>query len=256
MKFCYSFFAIFLLFLNVSHAGSSNYKFLYKRKHLEHYSNHSDAVVIASPGRSGSTLLTDVIYQSEAIQTVIKTHLLPPKHTFKGKILFIFSNPDLSAESALHMTISDPLFGILHFRHVETSDPTWLARLGNTTRQTLQDNLLAYDALGTYDQLNQWLYVQTKPALESQAQILAIKYENLWDSKTQKAIKSFLNLKTLVMPLKKMRGYDKNSISPIELLFREKYNLGSNENPKYAAYTEARVLWETAPPFQFLKIID
>jgi hypothetical protein len=256
MNFIYSLFTMLLLLLNVFHASSPDFKFLANRKQLEHYTNHSDVVVIASPGRSGSTLLTDVIYQSGDIKTILKTHLLPPDKKFKGKIIFIFSNPDLAAESALHMTISDPMSGFLHFHHLETSDKTWLQKIGKTTEQTLQENLLSYDALGTYDQLNQWLYVRSKPSLEKKAQILAVKYENLWDEKTQRAIKSFLNLKTFALPPRKMRGCDKNSMDQKELLFREKYNLGSDENPKYNAYARARILWETAPPFQFLEMVD
>ena len=162
------------------------------------------------------------------------------------------SNPDKSAESALHRSLIDPKFGADHFRNLETADPSWLRPIGNSTRQTMQYNLLAYDALGTYPHLEAWLVSMTRPSSLQEAQVLAIKYEHLWEKKTQEAICTFLSLDKLLLPEQKERG-------TFDLLIKEKamrklYNLGTEEDPRYEAYSQARILWEKAPPFQFLRL--
>jgi len=227
--------------------------FIANRESLKNYCGNSDYVIIASTGRSGSTMLTGQLKKSTSSINVLKTHLLPPnKKYFSGKILFIFSNPDKSAESALYMMLHHNLFGERHFTHVETANREWLHNIGGSHGQNEQNNLLSYDALGTYEHLKVWLYTGTKPAKPSQAQILAIKYENLWEENTITAIRNFLGLPHFNLPPKRPRGH--KNLSSKELKFRELYNLGTKNHPRYAAYDDARRLWEQAPPFQYLRI--
>ena len=114
-------------------------------------------------------------------------------------------------------------------------------------------NLLAYDALGCTRQLKKWLF-SLPPGNTTNGQILAIKYEDLWDPETIQAIRRFLNLKKLQLPLRKDRGYDLESIGDLERAFRIAYNQGTPDDPKYAAYDEARALWEKAPPLQYFNL--
>jgi hypothetical protein len=229
-------------------------EFVAKRERLADYSDQPNVLLIASTGRSGSTMLTTTMEIYAPQYRILKTHLLPSDEEFKGKILFIFSNPDKSAESALHQTMKSALFGAQHFKHVETSDSDWIKKIGQTTNQTIQDNLLAYDALGCFQHLACWLHLNTKPSTPEQAQILAIKYEKLWEPKTIQAIKDFLSLDHLEFPAKTPRGYSPSQLHPKEILFRSKYNLGTADEPRYAAYNDARVLWKVAPAFQYLRI--
>lgn len=87
-----------------------------------------------------------------------------------------------------------------------------------------------------------------------QTQILALKYENLWDPETIDAIRAFLNLDSFSLPSFRERGYDESQLSQREILFKKEYNLGTNKNPKYSAYNQARILWKRAPAFQFLEV--
>lgn len=224
------------------------------RSSLEKLNNRSDIVIIASTGRSGSSMLTSrmKIYAQE--YAIYKTHLLPPADEFKGKILFIFSNPDMAAESALHLTLRFKSFGSAHFRNMETSDREWLQRIGDTTNQTIEDNLLSYDALGCYQHLEEWLHLQTTPCKVKEAQILAIKFENIWDPPTIQAIKEFLHIANFQLPPRRERGYEGDDLNEQEIEFRQKYNLGTSDQPNYAAYDKARIIWKNALPFQFLKI--
>jgi len=48
-------------------------------------SNNPNAVVIASYGRSGSSLLTQTIQRALGQHCVYKTHRLPPSFSFSGK---------------------------------------------------------------------------------------------------------------------------------------------------------------------------
>lgn len=228
--------------------------FLPERKDYEKYCGNPDFVLIASTGRSGSTMLTKHL-EKYIPGKVLKTHLLPPnKKCFKGKIIFIFSDPDQAAESALYGTFHflKPPFGERHFRHVETADRAWLARIGGPFKQNEKDNLLSYDALGIDEHLKVWLHTGTKPATLKNAQILAVKYENLWDESTVEAIRDFLGLPHFKLPEQLPRGH--KNLYKNEKLFRKIYNLGTEDNPKYAAYDAARALFEQAPPFQYLKI--
>ncbi|MBA3722481.1 MAG: hypothetical protein H0W88_08780 [Parachlamydiaceae bacterium] len=229
--------------------------FITSQEELRSYYGREDIVLIASSGRSGSTMLTDSIHGcSLSKYTVLKTHILPPSKKFKGKIIYIFSNPDKAAESALHLTIIQENFGRAHFRHLESSDKKWLKKIGKTTDQTKKYNLLAYDALGCDIQLSQWLHQDTIPCKINQAQILAIKYENIWDSATQDAIKKFLALDQFKLPPYRPRGYNDEELDPRELVFKNMYNVGTPSEPKYEAYNKSRMLWKEAPPFQYLQI--
>jgi hypothetical protein len=230
--------------------------FIVKRDNLKNYSCRLDVVLIASTGRSGSTMFTENLKKYIPPNSVLKTHLLPPDRKFKGKIIFIFSNPDQAAESALYMTLHNEQFGERHFAYVETADREWLNRIGGARNQTEQDNLLSYDALGIHEHLKIWLYTQTKPTTLNNAQILAIKYENLWDDNTIEAIRKFLNIYHFKLPPKKTRGRHKknDTFLPKEITFKKMYNLGTSTDPHYAAYAAAKVMWEEAPPFQFLQI--
>ncbi len=228
--------------------------FIANKQELKHYYGRENVVMIASPGRSGSTMLTDIARKYATNYKVLKTHLLPPNAKYKGKILFIFSNPDKAAESALHLVLNSRSHGATHFSNVESADQAWFSKIGrNCNNQTEKDNLLAYDALGCTKQLKKWLYEELQPSDLENAQILAIKFENLWEPETIQAIQNFLNITTLKLPPKRERGCDLDDLSTQELNFRMLYNVGTQEEPIYHAYDEARVLWEQAPSFQFLK---
>lgn len=229
--------------------------FIAKREEYKRFYNNSNHVIIASTGRSGSTMLTEQLKKYIPSKNVIKTHLLPPNPRYTGKILFIFSNPDQAAESALYMSLHHKLFAKNHFNYGETVDHGWVEKIGGAFYQTEEDNLLSYDALGVYEHLKAWLYTQTEPASSKNAHILAIKYENLWDQATIEAIRKFLLTPKFRLPPKRTRGRDKEELNPLEISVRKRYNLGTKSNPRYAAYDEARILWEQAPPFQYLNIL-
>lgn len=237
-------------------ASPLNALFISTIDELRPYHDNANVVIIASPGRSGSSMMTQCMRKYAATQyTILKTHLLPPDHRYKGKIIFIFSNPDKGAESALHRMMTREKFGRLHFQHVETSDLNWWKGIGeNAQNQTVDNNLLSYDALGCFEQLKGWLFDRAKPCDSEEAQILAIKYENLWEKPTIDAIKSFLNLKTFKLPPYSPRGYDQDELETNERIFRNTLNVGTPNDPLYSAYDEARVLWQQAPAFQYLKI--
>lgn len=246
---------IISLFMWIASPFHSHATFIAKRENLERYYNKESVVMIASTGRSGSTMLTEQISKFMPTQNVLKTHLLPPEARFKGKIIFIFSNPDQAAESALYMTLHYKTFAKNHFAYMETADLNWLKKIGgDATQQTAENNLLSYDAFGTYEHLKVWLHTRTEPVDPEEAQILAVKYENLWDRATVQAMRKFLNIPNFTLPPKKARGREKEKLYSKEIQFRKMYNLGTKENPRYAAYDDARALWEYAPPFQYLKI--
>lgn len=247
--------SIFWILIWMACPFNSHAVFIAKRENLKYHYENPQAIIIASTGRSGSTMLTEQIAKYVPKQNVLKTHLLPPKAKFKGKIIFIFSNPDQAAESALYMTLHHQLFAKNHFNYMETADRQWIKKIGGPLKQTEQDNLLSYDAFGTYEHLKTWLYTRTEPTDPEHAQILAIKYENLWDHKTTQAIRSFLNISDFRLPPQRTRGRDKKKLYSKEINFRKMYNLGTEANPRYAAYDDARVLWEQAPSFQYLKIL-
>jgi hypothetical protein len=222
-------------------------------KHLKPFYNRSDVIMITSPGRSGSSLLFSVLDSYAPSYDILKTHMFPPNPQFKGKILFVFCNPDKAAESALHKTLESNSWGSDHFHHVQSSNKKWLKKITTTSRQTVQYNLLAQDALGSTKQLIAWLK-ETIPSTPDQAQILAIKYENLWDIETINAIQEFLRLDHFEIPPHKERGYTLQELHPKERLFRQIYNIGTPESPIYSAYNDARSLWESAPPLQYLNL--
>lgn len=230
--------------------------FIATRDQFTEYARDKNIILIASPGRSGSTMLTDAITKCKGKSKVLKTHLLPPDTSFQGKILFIFSNPDQAAESALYRVLHSRSNGKTHFSHVESADGLWFKALGeNGHNQTETNNLLTYDALGCAIQLEEWLHNRARICDLQDAQILAIKYEHLWDPETVQAIKAFLKLKTFELPQKKSRGYTTDDLTANELAFRKKHNLGTNEEPLYRAYDKARELWLGAPSYQFLMLL-
>lgn len=244
---------VFFLLLMIVPFDSNAFIVVRTKEGIKKYCGHPEYVMIASTGRSGSTMLTRQLEKFISERKVLKTHILPPDHScFKGKILFIFSNPDKSAESALFQTLHQAHFGDQHFVHVQTADREWLKRIGGPYKQTEEDNLLSYDALGIHRHLKVWLQTRVVPTTLQDAQILAIKFENLWDPKTIRAIRKFLHLPKFDLPAQEERGHE--NLFEHEAHFHEMYNLGSKDNPRYAAYDEARMLWEQAPPFQFLKI--
>lgn len=232
-----------------------SFVFIQTSEQLDAYSNRQDLVLITSTGRSGSTVLTQSIEKcSLGNFIVVKSHTLPPKPDFKGKILFIFSNPDLAAESILHQIMEDKNFGKSHFLNMETSDLEWKNSLKNIENQTVESNLLCYDALGIEKHLREWLFLRTEPSNRKNAQILAIKYEYLWNLKTQEMIMDFLSLDEFELPEKHQRGLWSYSEKEREL--RNSYNMGSEFKPRYIVYDNARDIWKKAPPFQFLKITE
>lgn len=242
----------FFLFFSFSLSAYET-QFVNNERMLLPFYDNPNVVMVASSGRSGSTMLTNCLTQFSAKCQILKTHILPPKNRFRGKIIFIFSNPDEAAESALHLTIRNKGWGREHFYHMASSDLKWLQKLVETTNQTVEDNLLSYDALGCYQHLVEWLY-NTEPSESSKAQILAIKYENLWDLETVQAIKSFLKLDKFELPAKRERGYSSQELNPKELQFREIYNLGTEEVPIYRAYDHAREIWKNALPITYLEL--
>lgn len=230
-------------------------EFIATRQQLKRYYDDKKVVMIASPGRSGSTLLTDVVKRYATDYAVLKTHILPPSAKFKGKILFIFSNPDKAAESVLHRLVLSKTGGKTHFFHVESADQKWFERIGENARnQSNENNLLAYDALGCEVQLEQWLYKKVSPSTIKEAQVLAVKYEHLWDQETVDAIKEFLELKVFKLPPKEERGCGAADLTSMEIRFKKIYNEGMESQPRYAAYDRARDLWRNAPSLQFFKL--
>lgn len=242
---------IVCLFLWLTIPTQSDAIFIPDRQMLQRYCGRSDVVMLASSGRSGSTMLTTQLQKYMNRNKVLKTHLLPPE-SFKGKILFVYSNPDQAAESALFMTLHRATFGERHFNHMETADRQWLKDIGGADKQNEEHNLLSIDALGIYEQLKVWLFSGTQPARAEKANVLAIKYENLWDHETIEAIRSFLKLPHFTLPDQLPRGH--KDLFSKEKKFRKIYNLGTKEAPRYAAYDDARCLWEQSPPFQYLRI--
>jgi hypothetical protein len=245
-------YVLFLLISGSLMADSS--EFVSHDDEFMKYLDREDVLLIASPGRSGSTLLTSAAKKHAIGYKVVKTHRLAPKK-FKGKILFIFSNPDQAAESALFLTLHFKNWGNPHFSHVFSSDQKWLKKIGGDARkQTLENNYLSYDALGVGKHLKKWLIDAVAPSSLYKANVLAIKYENLWDVETRSAIMQFLSLEHWDLPEKKQRGYLESQLTEEEKSYRKLYNSGSSDNPRYEAYDTARQLWILAPPFQFLKL--
>lgn len=219
------------------------------------YKHRTDALLLASCGRSGSTMLTELLDHYAYNYVVLKTHMLPPEESYKGKAIFIYSNPNQCAESLLHLTLTDSNWRI-HFKHMESSDLRWYRRINDLTRQSSTNNLLLYDAFGIKKQLLQWLRQMTTPDHRppSNAQILAIKYEHLWDQSTIDAIKKFLNIDQFELPPKRERGYHLNEQDPRESKFKNLYNQGTQDFPRYPAYDPGYQIWEDSPPYQFLKL--
>lgn len=234
----------------------AEWSFLNTREELEYYSRDPAVIIVASPGRSGSTMLFyQLCYYNPAEKGygLLKTHLLPPDAGFLGKCVFIFSNPDKASESALYITLKEQGFFSEHFQHVETSDKSWFADYRES--QTLEQNLLSYDALGVGKHLKAWFHDYTDPSSPETAQIIAVKYENLWDAEVLEALKEFLGYPYLGLPEQIVRGGGHDDL-PIFHDFKQAYNLGTEDHPCYAAYDEARALWEQAPPIQYLRIKD
>ena len=218
---------------------------------------NKDTITVCSPGRSGSTLLADIMDISKPYKLILKSHLLPPKLPWHGKIVYIYSNPDKAAESIFHVSLDHSFIcdgrstWCLHFDHVETADKAWLAKIGDTVNQTVAVNLLSYDALGTERHLKRWLRKDVSPSTEKKGTILAIKYEHLWESGTIEAIKRFCGFDYFPLPEKKERGYALEVRSDLEKDVRRRYNLGTEAKPRYEAYDKARNIWKTAEKIQY-----
>jgi hypothetical protein len=224
------------------------------RDELKFYEQRDDTIMVCSPGRSGSTLVSDTLDRSYPTKIILKSHLLPPNHVWKGKIIYIFSNPDKAAESILHVSLQENSFWNLHFDHMETSDLNWLHHLGHTWQQTVENNLLCYDALGTEKHLRQWLRRGVQPNSMRRSCIIAVKYEQLWEEEVINTIKTFCGLDEFPLPQKVERGYRVEEQSEKERLIKSTYNLGTEQNPRYAAYDRARNIWKNAPKFQFFSL--
>lgn len=245
---------LFVIVLHL-HCFAATWQFTYTREAYQKY-NRADVVLVASPGRSGSTFLADQLQEKVTPQyLVVKSHLLPPDHSFIGKILFIFSNPDVAAESALKRVLASKAFAIDHVNHVESVDWKWVEKLGGLYNIDIANNILSYDVLGCTLQLTEWLHNKTIPCTKDKATILAIKYEHLWDADTIKAINEFLGLEHFSLSAYRHRVHNFNEDLPLEKEIRLVYNLGTISDPKYKAYDDARSMWENAPPFQYLKIL-
>lgn len=221
---------------------------------LLNFHNKKNSILICSPGRSGSTMMYGVLCKCAKGYKILKSHMLPPSKQYKGKVIFIFSNPDKAAESALHKTINDQVFGHNHFLHVESSDLNWYRKIGSTINQSKKHNLLNYDAFGCAKQLQSWLYKDTKKSSPQNAQVLAIKFEELWNPKTIAAIEQFLGIDKLQLPPLRERGYSGEELYPKEQQFRNLYNQGTEEEPIYPAYRVARALWKNAKPFEYFRL--
>lgn len=248
----YMFACLFLCIASCS-IHADNYRFISNPDELLPYYDNSNVALVVSTGRSGSTLLADSLEAQAIPYTVLKSHILPPNKRFKGKILFIFSNPDRAAESALHLSLMSPVWGHMHFCHMGCADLAWLTRIGGTDKQTVEDNLLCHDALGCFSHLFHWLHLTTSVSIDK-AQILAIKYENLWDPETIQSIQDFLKVDTFTLPARKERGYREQELDQREILFKSVYNNGTPENPSYPAYDHARAVWYLAPAVQYLQL--
>jgi len=250
--FFWIFLSIFLPYLNLQASSDINGKFLAKRKQLEKCAEYENCILVASTGLSGSTLLTESLKISAPKRPVCKTHLFPPI-SFLGKIIFIYSNPDRVAEAALNRSLRSPAFGADHFRHMEDSDLLWLNKVGSTDNQTESDNMLAYDALRITLHLKKWL-IDLKRCPAKVANVMAVKYEHLWDKEVIEEMKKFLGISRILLPTKKMRGHSLHTLNEKERQMRLRYNLGTEKYPRYVAYDEARTIWMTAPPVLYLSL--
>lgn len=245
---------IFILFCICYCESSFSIGFLRDRQSYQDFLANPNSLVVASIGRSGSSMLQDVLLEyATPYYQVTKTHLLPPTFLINGKIIFIFGDPNASAQSVCEIMFKDSLWIKHHFSQIETSDMKWLYEL-DSMQQTIDHNLLNYDALGYEQHLQKWLQTQTVRCEINEAQILAIKYENLWDVDTIQSIKSFLQIPFLELPLYKPRG-TRSKMNEILTDIKTAYNQGTEDNPHYEAYKKATMYWEQAPNFQYLKIV-
>ena len=228
-------------------------KFIRRAEELAPYSKKSDFIMVASEGRSGSTMLTEQLQKYIHPRKVLKTHMLPPPQasSYELKTIFIFADPCLAAESVLHKCLITPGFANAHFRNMEGADQNWLAKLGGPKGQNAKHNLLSEDVLGVTNQLECWLYKRTKPTTPEKATIFAVKSEDLWNEETLEALRAFIHVPNFELPEYRPRGQYK--LSKMEKYFRKLYNQGTETEPKYAAYERARFLWNIAPSYQYLR---
>ena len=254
MKFSSIFLCLFFIFFSLSLSPSLYGKgdFISSPDDLNEYIHDCKIVIIASMGRSASTMLTETIRHYAKEYTVLKTHLAPDSRHC-GKTMFVFSNPDQAAESALYrMMYRSPSNGFTHVKHLFSADRKWFAKIGNNAKnQTDKDNLLAYDGLGYEKHLTYWLFKKVKKCSPDKATILAVKYENLWDEETVEAINKFLRIPEFRLPPRIERGCSSYEIPSKMRRFIALYNQGTAEQPIYRAYDKARRLWQEAKPFEF-----
>ena len=181
---------------------------------------------------------------SRSGQHVLKTHLLPPDPGFLGKAIFIYSNPDKSVESVFYAVNKDPVWGKTHFKHLEGADKEWSTSLEEI-------NLFSRDVLGLTNQLERWLLTGTVASNPQDANILVVKYEQLWEKATIKAMEQFLSL-PIKLPKKRERG--KYERPEKQKKIQTAWNKGSEKNPRYEAYDQARDIWANSPAFQFRRV--
>jgi hypothetical protein len=243
-----SFFIIyFLIIYSVNLQAFS--EFLSEREQLKDLNCLDSDLICASSGRSGSTMFTKFLVSKFPTSRVFKMHLLPPEK-FSGKIIFLYSNPHKAAESALHQFYLDKNFSYLHVRHMESSLKEWHLELDDESNDKLLENILKLDLIGYGEQIKQWVY-ELENSDVTNAKVMAIKYENLWDEETLVNLANFLGIESVNLPEWKQRGDFHHELSFKERSLINTYNLGTTDHPKYQAYDFAYNLWESAPPFSF-----
>jgi hypothetical protein len=225
------------------------FDFISNRDKIKNFDFYSSDIICASSGRSGSTMLTSFLELSFPESRVFKTHLLP-LDSFPGKIIFIYSNPHKAAESVLHQFSLSKDFSFFHIRHMESSKIEWHLGLDDDSNNKVVQNILAADFIGYGEQIKEWVY-NLEIADFSNATVMCIKYENLWDKNTLINLANFLGVDSVTLPEQKKRGafFKDLSIQEVELI--NKYNIGTKNDPRYKAYDFAFDLWEAAPPFSF-----
>ncbi len=224
--------------------------FVSSYKEYESICNDTNVIVVGSVGHSGSTMLYEAVVESCEDRPVIKTHCLPPpKDRFQGKIIYIYSDPHKSIESLIHKAT-----GTLkaHMRNMQTGDKELSDELSqgfyDDKEMILKQRLLQQDLYGYFVHLDCWL--RRLPICDpEQANVLAIKYENLWEEESIKAIRFFLQDDSFQLPFYRPRGdYE---LTAVEINARNAMNLGSKEHPRYKAYDDAWNIWNTTPSIQW-----
>lgn len=172
-------------------------------------------VVVASMGRSGSTLLFDAVrhgqaqerFHSEGVTAlrlvtseawhpqatafhpgvVYKTHAIASEMpaAFRGRAIFVFGRP---SEAALSIIRCRDVYGQAwidaHFAHLDAS--------GNF------DDVVKSDVMGFENQIQSWM------DWEGHASLMMIRYEHLWEN--QPALEAFLGFPVNLPPKRSRRS--------------------------------------------------